>query len=183
MATAEALMTAEEFEQLPDNGSLCELIRGRIIPVNMPAPRHGQICASIVVLVGAFVTERRLGVLVCNDSGIVTQRDPDTVRGADVAYYSYARVPSGPLPKGYLKVAPELVFEVRSPGDPWRDIHEKVVEYLDAGVTIVCVVDSTPEAIHVFSLNKPVRIVKGDETLTLPEVLGDFQLPVQRLFE
>ena len=36
-----------------------------------------------------------LGRVVTNDSGIVTQRDPDTVRGADVAYYSYARLPKG----------------------------------------------------------------------------------------
>ena len=74
-----------------------------------------------------FCDEHNLGHVVSNDSGVVTERDPDTVRGADVAFYSYGRVPPGPFPRGYLAVAPELVFEVRSPtiagaypGQGWR---------------------------------------------------------------
>jgi len=182
MATAEALMTAEEFEQLPDDGIRSELIRGRIVPVNMPAARHGEICANIVLLVGGFAKEHGLGRVICNDSGVITERDPDTVRGADVAFYTYARVPKGPAPPGYLSVPPDLVFEVRSPGDRWRDILVKVVEYLDAGVRTVCVVDPVLQTVHVQSIEQS-RTFTADEELSLPEILGDFRLPIQRLFE
>jgi len=176
-------MTAEEYEQLPDNGRPSELVRGRIVLVNMPAPRHGEICANIVLLVGAFAKEHGLGRVVCNDSGVITERDPDTVRGADVSFYSYARVPSGPLPKGYLPMLPELVFEVRSPGDEWLEIQAKVQEYLAAGVKVVCVLDPRPQAIHVQSADQPIRLLTGDQEFTLPEVLGDFRVPVQRFFD
>ena len=44
---------------------------------------------------GNFVEEHDLGRVMSNDSGVITERDPDTVRGADVAYYSYARLPEG----------------------------------------------------------------------------------------
>jgi Uma2 family endonuclease len=183
MATAEALMTAEEYLLLPDDGTPNELVRGRVVPVNMPKPRHGEICANIVFLLGSFAREHGLGRVICNDSGVITERDPDTVRGADVAFYSYLRMPKGPAPRGYPAMAPDLVFEVRSPGDRWRDILEKVLEYLDAGVTEVCVVDEVQQTIHLYSAEQPDRILTADEELSLPDILGDLRLKVQQLFD
>jgi Uma2 family endonuclease len=183
MAIAEALLTAEEYGRLPDNGRPTELLRGRIIPMNMPYPRHGQICSKIARIVGNFADENDSGHLVTNDSGIVTEREPDTVRGADAAYYSYARVPRGPFPQGYLSVLPELVFEVRSPWDRWSDILIKVGEYLNAGVIVVCVLDPEPQTVHVFYADRPVHVLTADQELTLPEVLGSFRVLVRRFFE
>src|SRR5262249_28420667 len=121
--------------------------------------------------------------VVGNDSGVITERDPDTVRGADVAFYSYQRVPPGPLPRRYLAVVPELVFEVRSPSDRWSHILEKVVEYLQAGVTLVCVLDEVTETARVYRADQPEQVFTADQDLTLPEVLPDFRLPVRRFFE
>src|SRR5207247_6258383 len=103
--------------------------------LNVSTPRHGEICVKVVRILGRFLDDNDVGHLVSNDSGVVTERDPDTVRGGDVAFYSYERVPRGPLPRGYLQVVPELVFEVRSPTDRWGQILTKVGEYLEAGVT------------------------------------------------
>ena len=182
MATADVLLTAEEFSKLPDDGLPCELVRGRIVRMNMPFARHGEICANIVLLVGSYVQQRDLGRVICNDAGVITERDPDTVRGADVAYYSYARVPKGPMPRGYPPQPPDLVFEVRSPGDRWRDVLEKVLEYLDAGAAAVCVVDEVQQTARLYSSEQPDRILQGDEELSFPEILGEFRLKVQRLF-
>jgi len=120
---------------------------------------------------------------VSNDSGIITERDPDTVRGADVAFYSYGRIPRGPLPPGYLPVPPELVFEVRSPTDRWRDVLAKVVEYLDAGVSVVCVLDPGTETVLLYRDDRPNEVIPAEGELTIPEVLGDFRVPVRRFFE
>ena len=137
MSSVESLLTIEEYLTLPDDGIPNELVRGKIVPLVVQTPRHGQICAGIVYFIGRYLDDRALGHLVCNNSAIVTERNPDTVRGADVAFYSYRRVPRGPLPEKYLDVAPELVFEVRSPTDRWSAILAKVAEYLEAGVSVV----------------------------------------------
>ena len=42
-ATAEKLLTAEEFLLLPDEGVPKELVRGRVIPLAVSTPRHGQV--------------------------------------------------------------------------------------------------------------------------------------------
>ena len=184
MAVAEALFTAEEFRLLPDNGEPIELVHGRIVPMNMPAPRHGEICAQTVFLLRLYLEQHQRGRVVSNDSGVVTERNPDTVRGADVSFYSYDKVPRGPLPEGYLPVVPDLIFEVRSPGDSWKEILAKVVEYLNAGVQVVCVFDPNTQTAHVYYANKPIGVFQADEDLVLPEVLGDdFRVPVHRFFE
>jgi Uma2 family endonuclease len=182
-ATATPLLTAEEYRLLPDNGQPTELVRGRVVPMNMPTPRHGEICARVSYSLCRFLDDHPLGRVVSNDSGVLTEHDPDTVRGADVAFYSYARVPRGPLPPGYLPLPPELVIEVRSTTDRWGKIIAKVGEYLKAGVTLVCVLDEQTHAAHVYHADDPPRKIVADEELTLPEVLAGFCVPVRRFFE
>lgn len=183
MATAEALLTAEEFGRRPDPGHPEELVQGRIVPMPPPKPRHGQICAKVVRLLDRHAEDHDLGHVLSNDSGVITERDPDTVRGADVAFYRYARVPRGPLPDGYLNVPPDLVVEVRSTEDRWRLVLEKVNEYLRVGVTVVIVLDPESRSAHLFHADRAPRTLGPDDELAVPDVLGDFQVAVARFFE
>jgi Uma2 family endonuclease len=182
MEATSTLLTAEQFRLLPSDGQLRELVRGRIVPMNVPAPRHGYICGNVIGILREFVIQNDLGRMIANDAGVLTERDPDTVRGADVAYYSYLRVPKGPMPEGYLSVAPELVFEVRSPTDRWKNVLAKVAEYLNAGVAVVCVLDSMTESAHLYFEDQPTQILQADQELLLPDHLPGFRVPIRRLF-
>jgi Uma2 family endonuclease len=183
MATITDLMKAEDYGRMPDGGRPSELVRGKVVWMNPPFPRHGQVCFRVARILANHVEQKQLAHILCNDSGVITERDPDTVRGADVAYYSYARVPKGPLPAGYLDVAPDLVFEVLSPSDRWNEVQRKVSEYLNVGVAIVCVVDPTKEQLHVFYQDKPPVVLAAADELALPELLGEFRVAVRQIFE
>ncbi len=185
MATVtETLLTAEEYAQLPDNGRPSELVRGRIVEMNPPFSRHGQICLKVGHLLLTFLDNNELGHLLSNDSGVITTRNPDTVRGADIAFYNYAQTPKGPLPRrGYVKAPPDLVIEVRSPDDRWRAVQLKVGEYLNVGVKVVCVLDDEPPTLYLYTADQPVRILGADDELELPDVLPGFRAPVRRFFE
>jgi Uma2 family endonuclease len=184
MATAEqALLTAEEFGRRPDVGWPEELVRGKIVMSPPPNRRHGQVCGKIGRLLGNFAEEHDIGHVLTNDSGVVTERDPDTVRGADVAYYSYARLPKGPLPPGYGVETPELVFEVKSPSDRWPVVLQKAAEYLNAGVLFVTVLDPDEENVVVYSAEGQPRSLGRDDELSYPGVLPGFAVVVGRLFE
>ena len=111
-------------------------------------------------------------------------RTPATVRGPDVAFFSYPRIPGGRLPKrGYLEVAPDLAIEVKSEFDRWSEISEKIAEYLKAGVLVVCVVDPDTDSVQVHYPDKAARVFQADDELVLPEVLPDFRVTVRELFE
>ncbi len=182
-ATTETLLTAEQFARRPDPGHPEELVRGRIVPMPQPNRRHGQICSRAVRIFGNYADEHDLGHVLSNDAGVITERDPDTVRGPDVAFYSFDRLPRGPLPANYGPEVPEMAVEVRSPSDRWPKVLAKVAEYLEAGVSFVLVLDDERRSAHLFGAEGMHRMLGPDDELTLPELLGEFRVPVRRFFE
>ena len=180
--TVPLLMTAEEFLLRADLDGPVELVHGKVIEMPPPMPRHAQVCYKIARHLGNCVDDR-LGHVLTNEACIITQRGPDTVRGGDVCYISFAKVPKGPLPVGYLFSPPEIVFEVRSPSDRWKDILKKVVEYLDAGVTAVCVVDPTTETGRIYRSDRDEEQLKNGDLVTFDDVLPGFSVPLKQLFE
>lgn len=168
---------------MEDRGVPTELVRGEVVEMNQPWPRHGQICSKVDRILGAFADDNELGHTVCNDGGVVTERDPDTVRGGDVWFISYQKVPKGPFPKGYLDVPPDIVVEVRSESDRWAKVTKKVAEYLDAGVPVVVVLDPETTTARVHYADAPNVNLNADDDLTFPEQLPGFSVRVGRLFE
>ena len=183
MSIAEVLMTADEYCDLPDDGRRTELVRGRIIELTRPTFVHGTVCAEIAFALLTWVKERNLGRIVTNDTGILTQRDPDTLRGADVAYYSFASMPKELIPKKYPHVPPDLVIEVRSPSERQWDIDTKVAENHNLGVPVVCVIDPEPQTARLYYPGQPDKTLGPDDELTFPECLPDFRVLVRSLFE
>jgi Uma2 family endonuclease len=178
-----SLLTAEEFSRRPDPGHPEELVRGRIVLMPPPRARHGQVCCQTAHLLKRFLDDHDLGHVLSNDSGVITERGPDTVRGADVAFYSYGKVPKGPLPESYLDVPPDLVFEVVSPDDRWLKVLAKVAEYLDAGVALVGVLDPERHSLQLFQGDEPVRTLFEADELTLPDWLPGFRVAVRHFFD
>ena len=186
MATTESqsLLTAEQYGMLPDSGRPTELVRGKVVEMNMPYPYHGFVCGCAYYILKSFAMQHDLGWVMSNDSGVITERNPDSVRGADVCFYSYARVPKGQLPqRRYLDVMPEIVVEVRSPSDRWSKLTGKASEYLDAGVGVVCMLDPETRTIYVQRLDQPPLKLEPDDELTLPEMHEAFRVPVRQFFE
>src|SRR5881397_1955565 len=95
-------LTAEEFFLLPDppDGSQQELVRGEIITMPPPGGMHGVTCLKVGRKIGNFVDEKNLGTVASNDTGFITERSPDSVRGPDVAYWSKKRLKD--VPVGYI---------------------------------------------------------------------------------
>ena len=183
-AAQPALLTAEEFIGLPHDGLPRELVRGRIVVENaMPGSRHGYICLKVGRIVGNFAEEQDIGRAMSNDTFIVTKRGPDTVRGSDICYYSFSRLPKGQLPEGAADQPPELVFEVRSPSDRWVNVMLKMAEYLEAGVSVVCIVDPKEQTISVYRPDESAKILSVESTLTLSDILPGFSVPVRKFFE
>ena len=61
-----------------------------------------------------FIKSRKLGRLTGSDSGVWLERDPDTVRDPDSAFFSAERMPLGVRVTGYAEAAPDLGVEVVS---------------------------------------------------------------------
>jgi Uma2 family endonuclease len=176
---ATARLTAEEFLKQYE-GQRFELIDGVATEIPMPFPRHGQICMFIGALLWNFARQNQLGHVISKDSFIRT--GPESVRGPDVMFISFQRIPAGPLPAGFLTAVPELVIEVRSPSDRMTDLMLKVTEYQSAGIEVVMIVDPNTESVALFRQEElPQRFSNGD-TLSIPEILPGFSVSVREFF-
>ena len=176
------LMTAEEFFRRYPHHHV-ELIRGVVKELPIPGTEHGAICQAMAMLLGIHVVDRALGRVLINDTHFLTRRNPDEIRGMDVAYISYARLPKGRLPRGPLEIPPEMIVEARSPSDLWTDVFAKVEEYLHAGVGVVIVLDAEKQSASVCRPGQKQTDFFAGDTLTVPDVLPGFAVEVARLFE
>jgi Uma2 family endonuclease len=175
-------ITGEELAGLPNVGP-CELVEGRIVPMSPTGGEHGRVEGNIFAAVRAYARERGVGKVLVGEVGIFTRRNPDTVRGADVAFISnegYGRLGSR---TGFLDVAPELVVEVLSPHDSAAGLTQKLREYFLVGVRLVWVADPEAKAILAYRSVTDVREFRESDLLSGDDVLPGFSVEVARLFE
>lgn len=176
-------MTAEEFaEQYA--GKRVEFLFGKVVEPPMPFQFHGVVCNWASFYVTQHVLANGLGHVTTNDSfvRVPTPADPEKVRGADVCFFSYARVPRGRFPRGLVDVSPELVVEVKSPSDTWAEIYRKVGEYLANDVLAVIVFDDETRSATVFRPARRQQLFEEADTLAVPDVLPGWAVPVAHFF-
>lgn len=180
--TTGKLLTAEEFARLPSppDGSRQELVRGVVETMPPPGGLHGVCCLRIALRIGTFVEGHKLGTAACNDTGFVTDRDPDSVRGPDVSFWRKDRLPE--IPSTYIEVAPDLAVEVVSPNDHFTKINRKLHEYFERGVRLVWVVDPEDRSVTVYRTRADYAILGEADTLDGADVLPGFTCRVADLF-
>lgn len=122
IATRHKLITAEEYLEMPDpqDGSKRELVQGVIVPIAQPGFEHGEVQGNSYFLLKLYAREHQSGRVVV-ESGVITETDPDTVRGPDVSYYSLLKIPKDQRLTGYPASCPDLLVEVLSPGNRERN--------------------------------------------------------------
>jgi Uma2 family endonuclease len=183
-ATATKLLTAREFALRPEppDGSREELVRGEVVTMPPPSFPYGEVAAQIGFLLKTFVHGKNLGRVV-GETGVRTEHDPDSVRGPDVSYWSYERLPRQQSIDVYPEVAADLCVEVRSPSNSLRELRDRAAEYFVAGVRMVWVIDPEDQSVTVFRKRGRGVTLWGDELLDGEEVLPGFSSPVSSLFE
>ena len=86
MATTEKLLTAEEFEQLPEDGKGYELIDGELREMAPTVNWHGEVEINLGTLLNVHVRPQGLGRVSCGEVLYIVRRNPDRVRAADIAF-------------------------------------------------------------------------------------------------
>lgn len=159
-----------------------ELDEGVLVPMSRGTMMHGQVCVNATVLVKLFVREHRLGHVFGNDTGFVLHRNPDTLRGPDVAFVRAERMSEVPK-RGWYEGSPDLAIEVRSPDDRPGQVHNKVGQYLEAGCQTVWLVDPERRNVVKFCANGDVQVLNETDTLSGDTVLPGFSTLVSAFFE
>jgi Uma2 family endonuclease len=176
------LMTAEELLDANVPNKRTELVRGRLIVHEPPGGRHGYVAANLAFRLNQHIDLTGAGAVFVGDVGFTLRRDPDTVRGPDVAFVRKDRLPQ-PIPNSYLEFAPDIVVEVLSGSDRPGEVLAKIGDWLDAGARLVWVIDPERRLARVYRADGTESVLDetdqllGDDVLpgfscTLPSILG-----------
>lgn len=139
-----------DFVARPENADRWfELQRGEIVELPPPKKRHGIVCGNIARILGNYAVGVGSGYVTTNDAGYITERNPDSVRGPDVAYWSDTESVTANDPQ-YTESPPVVAVEILSPDDRINRVNQKINEYLNSGVQEVWIIDpaSRDVAIH-----------------------------------
>ena len=176
--------TSADLKLMPDDGKLYEIIEGELYISRQPSWHHQYACGRI----GRFLNESndrsRSGIAVISPGLIFSEYDDVA---PDVVWISRKRLVNALDEAGHLRVAPELVVEVLSPGKPNedRDRQVKLKLYSRRGVKEYWIVDWINQQIEVYRRSRAklslVATLFAQDKLESP-LLPGFSCQVASLF-
>ena len=169
-------MTMEEFLENDLEGY--EYIKGELVPMAAAAIIHGEIGVNLIIPLGLYVRENKLGRLYTIET---TFQLDDRIVKPDVAFVSTERLSEDKL-KGF-PLAPDLAIEIVSPTDKHYDVTEKALAYLKAGTRLVWVIEPVAKTVMVYRSETDFTLLAYEDTLTGEDVVEGFTCPVAQLFE
>src|SRR5205085_1128550 len=194
-------MSVAEFMALPNDGNRHELVRGELRVMPPSLSRHARVEAAVMETIGRYLDDRAramawdprqglgardrlVGFTAVGEVGLqfTLPDDPHQIRGVDGVY-----VPPEQLAgvewdgEGYFPTVPHLVVEVISPFESADDVAEKVHDYLTGGAHRVWCIYLRRRMVHIHDAAAPLRVVRGDESIT-DELLPGFSLPLNLVF-
>ncbi len=185
---AAALMTAEEFLSLPENGRRDQfLIRGKLWEKAMTYrnPFHSELMMKLGFLLNSWLlaTGPKRFKIVGGEAGFRLRVEPSTIVGIDVAVVSKDL---GHFKQGKRVVfdgAPLLAIEILSPSDRVSEVEAKVDEYLSVGVKQVWIVSPHFQSVEVHRANLPPALFTGTAELSVEPDLPGLKFTVADIFE
>lgn len=159
-----------------------ELVNGELVERHMGA-ESSWIATNLIGLITLCYQGRIPGHLFTTDCGYQCYADdPSKVRKPDLSFVRRGRFPKGRVPKGYIRIPPDLAVEVLSPNDLADDADAKVEEYLDAGVPLVWVISPKSETVTVYRADRSAVKLHDADELNGENVLPGFRCQVCDLF-
>lgn len=181
MTTETNLLTADDLLRLHSEGVRGELIRGVLVERQSGGIESGMIIAEMGRQIGEALRRDRLGTGTIG-SGYWLERQPDTVREAQVAFISTERLPRDRRVTGYAETAPHLVVEVQGFNRGFGEVYDRARMWLSFGVRLVWVVQPETRSVEVHRSGQPVETVAEDEHLDGIDVLPGFSCTVASIF-
>jgi DNA-binding XRE family transcriptional regulator/Uma2 family endonuclease len=86
------------------------------------------------------------------------------------------------MPRTYPEVLPDLILEIKSAFNRLALLQEKVLSFIHMGVRVGLLIDPDQRTITVYRPSAAETVLTEGETLTIPELLPGWELPVSELW-
>jgi len=178
MGTTTALVTVQEFLNMPESeGLLEELIGGEVVSMPTSGQPHEVTKSNLIMLLAPWAVQNRDLRVFCEAA---YQLDDRNCLIPDISLIASNRIVPGST--GVFQGAPELAIEVVS-SEPAARLDDKIELYLSHGGKSVWVVNPKQRAIRIFDAAGGAKRFRNDQPLVDPAVLPGFSIPTSAIFE
>ncbi len=143
--------------------------------------RESLIAAVFIELLNQLVRKNQLGVVSGADGFF--RLAPNLVRGPDVAFTSWERLPDRKVPiEAFPAVVPDLVVEVVSEGNTRTEMTNKRRDYFARGVKLIWIVDPVQRSVAIWRSMTDYAVLDETQTLDGEDVLPGLSIPLAEVF-
>ena len=143
--------------------------------------QESLLAAVLVQWLNNFLDNHHLGVATGADG--LTRLFGDTIRGPDVSFIAWDRLPGGVLPTEPIPhLVPNFVIEVLSVCNTYGEMSRKRREYFQAGVELVWMVDPRRRTIAVYRTALDVSVLSEGEKIDGGRILPGWEVDLGQLF-
>ncbi|MBI4910551.1 MAG: Uma2 family endonuclease [Acidobacteria bacterium] len=182
MSAVTTQFTLADLDRMPEDGMHREILHGELIEMPPPKPRHEIITSRINASLVGFNLQARLGTVFGSNMGYKVLRDDRTWIQPDVSFLVPERLPDD-VDNDYVTGAPDLAVEVISPSESAQDVEDKTEAYLQGGAHAVIVVYPRTAKVNLVLADGTSRTLRSADTISLPNLLPGWELPVKDIFE
>lgn len=176
-------LTLEDFVRLYDTEGPFELVDGERRKLPPTVLGHNEASDSLKTALskhGQAYTEAPF-VLTYTSDWVTGSLVPDAMFIASERFEAYKATDPEWREKP-LVLVPDLVVEVISRNDSYSDVTDKVERYLSLGVKIVLVVDRHHRRVMVYRPDGTQLRLSENDTLTLYDLIPEFEYPIAKIF-
>ena len=176
--TKKKIYTPGDLLRMPD-GKSYELDNGKLVRRPM-GTESSWIGGKLFRMLDGFCERNDSGWVLPSDASYQCFPDaPTRVRKPDVSVIKRGRLPGEQLPKGHCPIAPNLAVEVLSPRDLSSRTNKKILEFLQAGVSLVWIVDPGTRTVRIHRKDGSITELHENDELTGEDVLPGFRCRVR----
>lgn len=159
---------------------VCELVDGTLVEKIM-GWQESLLAGVLLYRLHLYLETNRLGVATGPDG--LTRLFADTVRGPDVAFVAWDRLPNGRIPREPVPdLVPNFVIEILSSGNTYSEMSRKRREYFHAGVQLVWMVEPRDRTVTVYKSSTDVTVVREGGVISGDQVLPGWTINTADLF-
>ena len=177
------IITPEEFYRMGDAARGYELVNGEMKELSMSA-QSSWVGGQVYLRLGNYARSTTPGWAFPPETGYrCFKADRGLVRKPDASWISFGRMAREQFEEeGFIDIVPDLVAEVVSPNDGAEEVEEKIEMWLAAGVKLLWEVYPNTRTIRAHRPDGTITLLRAADTLTAPDVLPGFSVPVAELF-
>ena len=173
-----AIAEYEDFLAQHPNG-LYELIHGEIVE-KMVTQEHGVIATKISARLLVFIEDNKIQGHVAVEARFRPEGDNTNDRLPDVSVHLTDKPP---VARGAVSGMPDLAVEIKSPTNTIIELREKAIFYLENDCRMVWIVYPDKRFVEVYQAEQDIEILMIGETIKGGNVLPNFELKVDSLFQ